>query len=81
MLRARAAGVLHKMKSSMAALGALLLAASASGAAAQTAWNAEGDAHWQYVADIRSPGQFDELIQEAIDGGKTLFVRTIASDG
>jgi hypothetical protein len=45
------------MKSSMAALGALLLAASASGAAAQSAWNAEGDAHWQYVADIRSPGQ------------------------
>jgi hypothetical protein len=66
------------MKSSIVALGALLLATSA---AAQTAWNAAGDKHWKYVADIRSPDQFDKLIQEAIDNDKTLFVRTIASDG
>lgn len=36
--------------------------------------------HWSYSTKLTKQN-FDSVIQEAIDAGKTMFVRWIASDG
>ena len=38
------------------------------------------DDHWSYSTKL-SVANFDENIKEAVDAGKTMFVRWIASEG
>ncbi len=38
------------------------------------------DDHWQYATKLTNDN-FDEKIKEAVDQGKTMFVRWIASEG
>jgi hypothetical protein len=38
------------------------------------------DDHWTYSTKL-TEANFDETIKEAVDGGKTMFVRWIASAG
>jgi len=38
------------------------------------------DGHWQHSTEL-TLDNFDATVKESVDGGKTLFVRWIASEG
>jgi len=37
--------------------------------------------HWDHATKLTDQGAFNTFIKENVDAGKTVFVRTIASDG
>jgi len=39
------------------------------------------DDHFSRSTKLQSPSQLDSQVSKAVNGGKTLFVRIIASDG
>jgi len=57
-----------------------LLATVAAAAVATASAGIYPDDHWQYSTQLTADN-FDSTVQEAIDAGKTLFVRWIASEG
>jgi len=39
------------------------------------------DGHFDYVTKVSDESQFEDLVKQEVDAGKTLFVRWIASEG
>lgn len=64
---------------SFLALRLLLLAVVAIYVAAAGGKMYDSD-HWQYSTKLTT-SNFDEVIKESVDAGKTIFVRWIASEG
>jgi len=56
----------------------LLLLAAAAAAAASPVFYPDG--HWNRVTQL-TVENFDRVVKESVDAGKTLFVRWIASQG